>query len=236
LPDINKASWHDAPLKNIRVCFQKLHRGDQMTKLDAKPLITLASLACSMAGFTMSMPVQADAGKGAAIANETCVACHGEDGNSLVPNFPKLAGQQKVYLLRELKDYRSGKRVSELMVPVVSALSEDDLTHLADYYAQQKPAPGIGNDPRLLSVGKNLYLKGNSKTDVPSCDSCHEENGSGFGKFPRLAGQHIDYALDQFRLYATGKRTNGSRVMQAVAQRMSEEETRAVAEFMASMP
>jgi cytochrome c553 len=141
-----------------------------------------------------------------------------------------------VYLLRELKDYKSGKRVSEIMAPLVAGLSDDDLSNLAAYYAKQKAAPGVAGDAKLLSVGRDLYLKGNSKTDVPSCDSCHEEDGSGSGKFPRVAGQHVDYALDQFRLYATGKRTNGARVMQAIAERMTEEETRAVAEYMASMP
>jgi cytochrome c553 len=176
------------------------------------------------------------AAKAASLATEVCAGCHGTDGNSMVAAFPKLAGQQKVYLLRELKDYKSGKRVSEVMVPLVANLSEDELTQLAAYYAKQKPAAGVASDAKLLAIGKELYLKGNSKTDVPSCDSCHEEDGSGSGKFPRVAGQHVEYALDQFRLYATGKRTNGSRVMQAVAARMSEEETRAVAEYMASMP
>jgi len=201
-----------------------------MKSFTAKPLIAFACLALSA---VIAAPVQADA---EAIANEMCAGCHGADGNSMVPGFPKLAGQQKVYLLRELKDYRSGKRVSEIMAPLVSTLSDQDVADLADFYAKQKPAPGVAGNPALLSVGKNLYLKGNSNTDVPSCDSCHEEDGSGSGKFPRVAGQHVDYALDQFRLYATGKRTNGSRVMQAVANRMSEEETRAVAEYMASMP
>jgi len=201
-----------------------------MKSFTPKPLIAFACLALSA---VIAAPVQADA---EAIANEMCAGCHGADGNSMVPGFPKLAGQQKVYLLRELKDYRSGKRVSEIMAPLVSTLSDQDVADLADFYAKQKPAPGVAGDPTLLSVGKNLYLKGNSNTDVPSCDSCHEEDGSGSGKFPRVAGQHVDYALDQFRLYATGKRTNGSRVMQAVANRMSEEETRAVAEYMASMP
>jgi cytochrome c553 len=174
--------------------------------------------------------------KVASLANDVCGGCHGADGNSIAPTFPKLAGQQKVYLLRELKDYKSGKRVSKIMAPLVASLSDDDLSNLAAYYAKQKAAPGVAGDAKLLSVGKNLYLKGNSKTDVPSCDSCHEEDGSGSGRFPRVAGQHVDYALDQFRLYATGKRTNGARVMQAVAERMTEEETRAVAEYMASMP
>lgn len=196
--------------------------------------LTTTLLVCCI-GATSAQADDA-AAKAASIAGEVCAGCHGADGNSLIPTFPKLAGQQKVYLLRELKDYKSGKRVSEVMVPLVANLSDDELTHLAAYYAKQKPAAGTVSNPSLLGVGKELYLKGNSKTDVPSCDSCHEEDGSGSGKFPRVAGQHTEYALDQFRLYATGKRTNGARVMQAVASRMSEEETRAVAEYMASMP
>jgi cytochrome c553 len=206
-----------------------------MKPFQIKAIAAIASIASSVALIGIAQAAD-DVAKGASIATDVCAGCHGADGNSIATTFPKLAGQQKVYLLRELKDYKSGKRVSEIMAPLVTTLSDDDLSNLAAYYAKQKAAPGVAGDAKLLSVGKNLYLKGNSKTDVPSCDSCHEEDGSGSGKFPRVAGQHIDYALDQFRLYATGKRTNGSRVMQAVAERMSEEETRAVAEYMASMP
>jgi len=198
----------------------------------------LTAITCMAFSITFAGIAHADdaATKAITIANEVCAGCHGVDGNSLVPTFPKLAGQQKVYLLRELTDYKSGKRVSEIMAPFMESLTLEDLPHLAAYYAKQKPTPGIVSNPGLLGIGKTLYLQGNSKTDVPSCDSCHEENGSGAGKFPRVAGQHSEYALDQFRLYATGKRTNGARVMKAIAERMSEEETRAVAEYMASMP
>lgn len=195
----------------------------------------LAALALLGGGLALSTHASAESPAAAAAAN-VCAGCHGADGNSVVTTFPKLAGQQKKYLLKELKDYKSGKRVSEIMAPFMTTLSEDDLDELAAYYAKQKPTPGVPGDPALLAVGKALYLKGNSKTDVPSCDGCHDENGNGDGKFPRVAGQHVDYALDQFRLYAAGKRTNGARVMQAVAERMSEQETRAVAEYMASMP
>lgn len=203
-----------------------------MTLFKTKTLTALAGFA----GAIVLSAAQADDDAAAGIASAVCAACHGADGNSIAPNFPKLAGQQKVYLLRELKDYKSGKRVSEVMAPFVAALSEDDLSNLAAYYAKQKTTAGAVGKPALLPTGKNLYLKGNSKTDVPSCDSCHEEDGGGSGKFPRVAGQHVDYVLDQFRLYATGKRTNGARVMQTVAERMTEEEARAVAEYMASMP
>lgn len=195
----------------------------------------LAALALLGGGLTLSTYAPAESPAATAAAN-VCAGCHGADGNSVATTFPKLAGQQKKYLLKELKDYKSGKRVSEIMAPFMATLSEDDLAELAAYYAKQKPAPGVPGDPAMQAVGKALYLKGNSKTDVPSCDGCHEENGNGDGKFPRIAGQHVDYTLDQFRLYAAGKRTNGARVMQAVAERMSEQEARAVAEYMASMP
>ncbi len=195
----------------------------------------LAALALLGGGLALSTYAPA-ASPAATAAATICAGCHGADGNSVATTFPKLAGQQNKYLLKELKDYKSGKRVSEIMAPFMTTLSEDDLAELAAYYAKQKPAPGIPGDPALLAVGKALYLKGNSKTDVPSCDGCHDENGNGDGKFPRVAGQHADYTLDQFRLYAAGRRTNGARVMQAVAERMSEQETRAVAEYMASMP
>jgi len=177
-----------------------------------------------------------DAAKAISLAGNLCAACHGEDGNSAIPNFPKLAGQQAVYLLRELKDYKSGRRQNEVMGPLVAGLSDEDLANLAAFYASQKPAPGAVTDPSLLPIGKTLYLKGNAASDIPSCESCHEVDGSGSGKFPRVAGQNVEYLLEQFRLYASGKRNNGTRVMRTIAERMSEKETRAVSEYMASMP
>ncbi len=177
-----------------------------------------------------------DAAKAIGLAANLCSSCHGEDGNSVVPTFPKLAGQQAVYLLRELKDYKSGKRVGEVMAPIVAGLTEEDVDNLAAFYSTQQTAPGTVAEPSLLAAGKALYLNGNPKRGVPSCDGCHEEDGKGGGKFPRVAGQHVDYVLEQFRLYAAGKRTNGARVMQAVAERLTEQEVRALAEYMASMP
>lgn len=199
------------------------------------PKITAVAIGL-IGGFWLAGVAMASDSAATKLAHDVCAGCHGVDGNSVVPNFPKLAGQQKVYLLREMKDYRSGKRTSDIMTPFVAELGDDDLEKLAAYYAKQTPTPGFVNNPGLLAVGKSLYLNGNSANDVPSCESCHETDGSGSGKFPRVAGQHSEYTLDQFRLYATGKRTNGARVMKAVAERMTEAETRAVAEYMASMP
>jgi cytochrome c553 len=88
----------------------------------------------------------------------------------------------------------------------------------------------------LLPLGKKVYLEGNSDTGVPSCDGCHEENGAGSARFPRIAGQNVEYTLEQFRLYTTGKRPFGKKVMRTVAERLTEKEARAVAEYMASLP
>lgn len=169
------------------------------------------------------------------LTSETCGGCHGADGNSVAPEFPKLAGQQKVYLQRELMDYKEGRRQSDIMVPLVASLSEDDVARLSAYYAAQEPAPGTVSRPELLELGKRIYLEGNTKSGVPSCDGCHEENGEGSKKFPRVAGQHAAYALDQMKQYASGKRSNGVKVMRTIAERLTKEEAEAVAEYMASL-
>lgn len=169
------------------------------------------------------------------LAAESCGGCHGADGNSVVPEFPKLAGQQQVYLLREMTDYKEGRRHSEVMVPMVASLSEAEMAGLAAYYAGQAPSPGIVSKPALLPLGKRVYLEGNTKSGVPSCDGCHEENGEGSKKFPRVAGQHVPYLLDQVTQYASGKRTNGVKVMRTIAERLTKEEAEAVAEYMASL-
>ena len=195
---------------------------------------TLAGLALLAGGIALTPPALAD--KGAEIAGGACAGCHGADGNSPAAMFPKLAGQQKIYLTREMLDYQSGKRASEIMSPMMAGLSEADIEAVAAFYARQKAAPGVVTNAALLPVGKQLYLQGNPDSGIPACSSCHEENGAGIDEFARVAGQHVEYTLEQFRLYATGGRTNGKRVMRTIAQRMTPQETRAVAEYMASLP
>lgn len=202
------------------------------TKLLVGLLLATAGMAVSNAGPAL----QGDAAKGAAIVAERCAACHGTDGNSQASNFPILAGQHAEYLVSELKAYQTGQRESELMQPLVKDLAEADITNLAVFLAKQKPAPGTVNDPGLLAFGKKVYLEGNPDTGVPSCDGCHEEAGEGSARFPRVAGQNAEYTMEQFRLYAAGKRPYGKKVMRTVAERLSEKEARAVAEYMASLP
>jgi cytochrome c553 len=198
----------------------------------------LLGLALAFAGMTVAIAgpaVKGDPARGAALMAERCAACHGPDGNSPAPNFPKLAGQHAEYLLHELEEYQQHHRESEMMQPIVAALSPDEMADLAVFLSAQKPTPGTVTDPSLLALGKKVYLEGNSDTGVPSCDGCHEEDGGGSARFPRVAGQNVEYVLEQFRLYTAGKRKFGKKVMRTVAERLSEQEARAVAEYMASM-
>jgi len=169
------------------------------------------------------------------LVERSCSGCHGMDGNSATAEFPNLAGQQASYLLREMQDYKEGRRQNEAMAPIMSALSTQDMQQLAAYFARQTPVPGTVNKPGLLALGQRIYLEGNDRSGVPSCEGCHEENGEGSKKFPRLAGQHVPYTLDQIAQYASGQRNNGIRVMRTIAQRLTPEEAEAVAEYMASL-
>jgi cytochrome c553 len=188
------------------------------------------------ASLTIAAPaLNGDPAKGEKIASETCAGCHGVDGNSEVTTFPRLAGQHAVFLLRELKDYKAEHRISEIMLPMASPLSDQDMIDVALYYAKQKPKHAEVTKPELLAKGKKIYLEGNSKSGVPSCDGCHEEDGTGSAKFPRVAGQHVDYTLEELKRYASGKRNYGTKVMRTVAERLTPEEAEAVAQYMASM-
>ncbi|NTV95686.1 MAG: cytochrome c4 [Thiobacillus sp.] len=199
-------------------------------------LIALALTGGGMTASNAGPAIKGDPAKGQALMAERCAACHGPDGNSQAPTFPKLAGQHAEYLLHEINEYKEHHRESDMMQPLVADLSDEDVANLAVFLAAQKPTPGVVSEPALLPLGKDVYLKGNPATGVPSCDGCHEEGGEGSARFPRIAGQNVEYTLEQFRLYVAGKRPFGKKVMRTVAERLSEKEARAVAEYMASLP
>jgi cytochrome c553 len=203
-----------------------------------KKRFALSALALFVMGVSLTIAAPAlngDPAKGKTLATDTCSGCHGIDGNSETTTFPKLAGQHATYLLKELKDYKAEHRVSEIMLPMTAALSDQDMIDVALYYASQKPKPAEVTKPDLLAIGKKLYLEGNSKNGVPSCDGCHEEDGSGSARFPRVAGQHVDYTLEELKRYSSGKRNYGTKVMRTVAERLTPQEAEAVAQYMASM-
>jgi len=197
-----------------------------------------------LAGVTASCaaaaaPPKGDPEKGKLIASQVCLVCHGVDGNGTEPTnpeFPKLAGKQPEYLLKQLKDFKAGKRKNEIMAGMVANLTPDDMANLALYYAGQKVKPGVVKNPALVAQGKKIYMDGNPDAGVPACAGCHEADASGYGFFPHLAGQHTEYTFLQLKRFNTGERDNDKGLaMQSVTAKMTEQEMRAVAEYLAGV-
>lgn len=167
---------------------------------------------------------------------ETCVACHGVDGNSAVPTWPKLAGQHEQYLVKQLKDFRLGEkgpRYDPSMYPMVAALSDQDIIELAAFYASQTQVPGKARMD-AVALGSKIYRGGNMASGVAACSGCHGPNakGNAAANFPRLSGQHADYLATQLRKFKEGQRTNSAaNMMSAISHRLTEEEIKAVSSY-----
>lgn len=192
----------------------------------------LATLAAAILLATTARAEQMPDAK--AIAATVCAGCHGADGNSAVPMFPKLAGLQEEYIVKQLKEFVSGHRKSDVMAPVVGNLKPEEIPALAGHFSAQKPQPGTSQDATLAEQGKKLYLDGNEDTGVPACVGCHQPQGAGAGIYPRLAGQQSIYVVQQLKNFSVGDRANDvSRFMRVIAKRLTEKEMQAVAEYLA---
>jgi len=185
----------------------------------------------------------ATAGAGKAAA---CAACHGVDGNSVDPQYPKLAGQHESYIARQLALYKTGERDNAIMLGFSAALSAQDMRDIGAYFASQKVVPGIADDTEIASgpnqgrkfyqVGERLFRAGNAPAGVPACQACHGPTGAGIpGPYPALGGQHAGYTatvLTAFRDGAVwGRDANANAVMAGVAANLSDEEIQALATY-----
>ena len=173
----------------------------------------------------------------------TCVACHGVDGNSAVPTFPKLAGLGHKYLLKQMKDIRDGRRPVALMAGQVDNMSDQDLADIAAFYDAQPRTGGMA-DPNKVTLGRKVYLAGIAERQVPACSGCHSPTGNGNGPagYPSLGGQHAEYIAGQLKMFRKGYedptgRTNGgeAKIMRTTAFRMSDMEIEAVASYIAGL-
>ncbi len=170
------------------------------------------------------------------IASTLCVACHGEGGNSTEPTFPRLAGLQLEYLTKQLNDFMSGKRKSDVMAPMMAQIKADDVPGLAAYYAAQAPLRGSSADASRAAAGKALFDDGNTTSGLPACLGCYQTGAAGNERYPRLAGQHSAYTLQQMQAFKASTRNNDKgKVMRAVAERMTDDEMAAVAEYLAGL-
>jgi cytochrome c553 len=198
------------------------------------------ALALVLAGNQAMAGGDAEAGQAKAA---TCVACHGVDGNSAVPTFPKLAGLGHKYLLKQMKDIRDGRRPVALMAGQVDNMSDQDLADIAAFYDAQPRTGGMA-DPDKVALGRKVYLAGIAERQVPACSGCHSPTGNGNGPagYPSLGGQHAEYIAGQLKMFRKGYedpsgRTNGgeAKIMRTTAFRMSDMEIEAVASYIAGL-
>ncbi|OIQ94647.1 cytochrome c-552 precursor [mine drainage metagenome] len=171
------------------------------------------------------------------LANNVCMSCHGPEGRSVSPVFPRLAGQQKAYIKAQLEAFRNHTRADPLaqayMWGIASQLSDSGIDELASYYSAQQPVAGTAGDPALMAAGKKIYTDGIPAEQVPACSSCHGVNAQGVGAFPRLGGQHPEYLLAQLDRFKSGERANAP-IMLGVVHNMTADQFKAVAAYAAS--
>ncbi|MEZ5644506.1 MAG: c-type cytochrome [Burkholderiaceae bacterium] len=200
--------------------------------------LTVSLLCAAAAALSFSVHAQSakpDLAKGAAQYGQVCVACHAADGNSTTPANPKLAQQHPEYLVKQLREFKSGKRDSAVMKGFVAAMSEDDMRNIAYWVASQKGATGFAQDKELVRLGERIYRGGIADRQIAACAACHGPTGAGIpAQYPRLSGQHAEYTIDQMRKFRDSVRKNGSQMSQ-VAAHMTEREIKAVADYIAGL-
>ncbi|MDE1544807.1 c-type cytochrome [Dechloromonas agitata] len=193
-------------------------------------------LSIGLLGLSLSAGSQAaDQVRAEEIVGGRCFLCHGLKGESASAVFPRLAGQHAEYIAKQLADFKSGKRASETMKPQVEDLTPAEMKALGQFFEAKVVGPRKARDAELLSVGKYIFERGNQFSGLAACASCHGPKGLGTPQLPRLAGQHPRYIEDQLKQFNKRERTNDNAVMHTIASKLTELETHAVAEYIATL-
>ncbi len=185
---------------------------------------------------------KADPSRAQQLVDQICASCHAADGNSALSVNPVLAGQHADYTLKQLMNFRSldgkpAERINAVMAGMVASLSAGDMRNLAAYFEAQKRKPRVARNPDLARIGQAIYRGGILAKNVAACAGCHGPNGTGMpAQFPRLAGQFPEYTTAQLRAFRSGERANDpNRMMRAVAEKLSDREIAALAEYIAGL-
>ncbi len=195
---------------------------------------TLALLSGAAHAAAPAPAFKPDLAKGQQLA-ASCGACHTSDGSRGTPANPILAGQHPEYLVKQLVEFKSGKRKNAIMAGMAAGLSEEDMKHIAAYYASKSAKPGAARDPKTVALGEQIHRGGIMAKGVPACAGCHSPNGAGIpAQYPRLQGQHAEYTEAQLLAFRSGARGNNAQMM-AIAAKMSDAEIKAVADYLAGL-
>jgi cbb3-type cytochrome c oxidase subunit III len=202
-------------------------------------LIVLLALAVASLSASANAPEAAaakpDTAKGEASFGAVCAACHGADGNSGTPAYPKLAQQHPEYLVKQLHEFKSGKRDNAIMKGFASALSEEDMRNIAYWLNSKAAKPGVAKNKDLVALGERIYRGGVADRQIAACAGCHGPNGAGIpAQYPRLQGQHADYAAAQLTAFRGGVRNNSVQMTQ-VSAKLNDREIQALADYVAGL-
>ena len=202
----------------------------------ASPIFAFASTAAAPAApVAAPAVVKPDLAKGEASFGTVCAACHGADGNSGTPANPKLAQQHPEYLVKQLQEFKSGKRNNAIMSGFAGTLSEQDMKDMSYWLASKKAKPGAATDKTLVQLGERIYRGGIADRQVPACAACHSPNGAGIpSQYPRVSGQHADYTASQLTAFRDGVRKNSLQMGQ-IAAKMNDREIKAVSDYIAGL-
>ena len=173
--------------------------------------------------------------KGEASFTAVCASCHGADGNSGTPANPKLAQQHPEYLVKQLQEFKSGKRKNAIMQGFASALSDEDMKNIAYWVSSKKAKTGFAKDKELVALGERIYRGGVADRQIAACAGCHSPTGAGIpSQYPRLSGQHAEYTAAQLTSFRDGARKNSLQMSQ-VAAKLNDREIRALADYIAGL-
>ena len=176
-----------------------------------------------------------DLAKGEAIVAGVCAACHAADGNSMIPANPKLAQQHPEYILKQLQEFKSGKRANPVMMGFAAQMSPEDMRNVAYFVASKTASPGFAKEKETVALGEKIYRGGIADRQIAACAGCHGPNGSGMpAQYPRLSGQHADYTVSQLTQFRDGVRKNSVQMTQ-VAAKMNDREIKAVSDYIAGL-
>lgn len=198
-------------------------------------LLLAAMVAAPAFAETTPAASKPDLKKGEGIATQVCAACHTFDGSRGATANPILQGQHPEYLVKQLSEFKSGKRVNATMQGMAAGLSAEDMKNVAAFYGSKKAQPTAAKNKDLVILGEKIYRGGIAAKAVPACAACHSPTGAGIpAQYPRLAGQHPEYTELQLNNFRSGARNN-SVPMNSIAAKLSDVEIKAVADYIAGL-
>ncbi len=186
-------------------------------------------------GVLLASPMAGHAADGGKIATAQCADCHGVDGNADTgKDIPRIAGQHANYIVKQLKEFATGRRRNEDMTRISTALNDDESVAVAAWYASKKALSGKVGDTKLADTGRQIYEDGNGDPAVQPCAVCHQSDGSGNARFPRIAGQQKPYLVKQLGDFKSGRRATDPQMVE-IAKHLNTNEIKALTEYIGGL-